>query len=61
MQDACGAAGLRFEVLLGRAGGWQQPTTAGDDKQQEHVADDEGSNKEGKGVKGNDNGDEDGG
>jgi hypothetical protein len=61
VQDACGAGGLCFEVLLGRAGGWQWPRTAGDNKQKEHAADDEGRDEEGKGGKGNDIGDEDGG
>jgi hypothetical protein len=40
-------------------GGWQErvndhmTTTAGDDKQQEHVCNDEGNNEDGKGSKGN--------
>jgi hypothetical protein len=36
-------------------------TTVGDDEQQERAADDNGSNEEGKGGKGNGDGNEDGG
>ncbi len=61
VRDTCSAAGICFKVLLGWAGGRRWPTAAGNGKQQEHVADDEGSNEEVEGSKGNDNGGKDGG